>query len=144
MPIFTRECSNHTWVHLHTNPKWRQGKEQHRVLSESRCSLSKCLCNKFQILGSGWSPLRPANAFQKALFRKVASLQLLPRTFFFLTHFILSSLFLVNSSWPFSATITFCFWGRTPWDLVEIKRKERLVWTSGIWNYWSLSLSLFF
>ena len=58
--------------------------------SESLHSLSKYLRNKFQIQHSRKSTWRPANALQNGLFRRVASLQLLPRSIFPLPHLLCS------------------------------------------------------
>lgn len=111
--------------------------------SESLHSLSKYLHNKFQILHSCKSMGRPANAFQKGLFRRVASLPLLPKSVFSPPH-LLSSVI----SLPCEPLSTLCCYHnflllrQSPLRFCRNKKENRGL--SGLQKFRIIDLSFFF
>ena len=98
--------------------------------SSTACPLNHCIhlvniytinsrfCTHAKARGDQWMP------FRRGFSEEWPPCRFFPNQFFPLpTCCVLSSLFLVNLYRPFAATITFCFWGRAPWDFVEIKKK---------------------
>ena len=111
--------------------------------SESLHSLSKYLHNKFQILHSCKSTWRPANAFQKGLFGRVASLPLLPKSVFSPPHLLRSVI-----SLPCEPLSTLCCYHnflllrQSPLRFCRNKKENRGL--SGLQKFRIIDLSLFF